>query len=74
MPPVAIIVTVAVLPLHDIGVVTVALVRASTAGWVTLMVPATGPQLLTSVILYAWLAPADTPAKTPVVLVTPLNV
>ena len=70
----AIIVTVALPPLHVIGEVTVALVKASTAGWVTSMAPVTGPQLFASVMLYAWDAPADTPAKTPFVLVTPLNV
>ena len=67
-------VTVAVPPLQAIGVVTDALVNESTGGCVTLTVPVTGPQLFTSVILYANPVPAGTPVKIPEVLVCPLKV
>ena len=60
-------------PHTDVGV-TDAVVTVTAAGWVTSMVPLTGPQLLASVMLYAWPLPPNTPAKMPVLLVVPLNV
>ena len=51
VPPVATNVTVAVPPLQSIGLVTVALVKDKAVGWVTLIVPVNGVQLLPSVIL-----------------------
>ena len=73
VPPKAVMVTVAVPPLQSMGEVTAAL-AVMAAGWVTLSVPVTGPQLLASVTLQGMLIPGAMPINTPVALVTPLNV
>src|ERR1700722_17403903 len=66
-------VTVAVPPLHVIGVVTAA-VAVIAVGCATSMVPVTGPQLAASVTLHGCAAPAATVAKMPVALVIPFKV
>ena len=73
VPPDAVIVTVAVPPKHVIADVTEA-DPVIAAGSGIFMVPATGLQLLASVMLQIYPVPAVTPLNIPVVFVTPLKV
>ena len=73
VPPDPVIVTIAVPPLHVIAVVTDADPLIAT-GSITSIAPVAGVQLLASVMLQIYPVPAGMPVKTPVVLVTPLNV
>src|ERR1700683_3154612 len=73
VPPVAVIVTVAVPPLQLI-VLCDMLLTLIAAGATTSKVPVAAVQLLASVTLYAYPVPAAMPGKLPVPLVTPLKV
>lgn len=72
VPPEPLSVTVAVPPLHGIGMLTDA-VPVTIVGWDTVSVPVTGVQLYTSVMLQLYGPPAGMPVNIPVELVTPLN-
>ncbi len=58
LPPVAIILTVPVPPLHEIGVVTTAEVMTMGSGWVIVRVPVTGAQFMASVTLQLYVPAA----------------